>query len=74
MRTAVARVLASVALASARAGQSERSRQEARAALALDESPPEAYLALGEYQFQNNTNRCGPKSRCQPLHNTTWTG
>ena len=54
VRTAVARVLASVALASAKAGQSERSRQQARAALALDESPPEAYLALGEYQFQNN--------------------
>jgi hypothetical protein len=54
VRTAVARVLASVALASAKAGQSERSRQQASAALALDESPPEAYLALGEYQFQNN--------------------
>ena len=54
VRAGVARVLASVALASARAGQSERSRQEARAALALDESPPEAYLALGEYQFQDN--------------------
>jgi len=54
VRTGVARVLASVALASARAGQSERSRQQARAALALDESPPEAYLALGEYQFQDN--------------------
>jgi tetratricopeptide (TPR) repeat protein len=54
VRTAVARVLASVAVVSAKAGQSERSRQQARAALALDESPPEAYLALGEYQFQNN--------------------
>ncbi|HZW91095.1 MAG TPA: hypothetical protein VFF12_18595 [Myxococcaceae bacterium] len=54
VRTGVARVLASVALASARAGQSERSRQEARAALALDDSAPEAYLALGEYQFQDN--------------------
>ena len=54
VRTAVARVLASVALASAKAGQSERSRQQARAALALDESPAEAYLALGEYQFQDN--------------------
>jgi tetratricopeptide (TPR) repeat protein len=54
VRTAVARVLASVALASSKAGQSERSRQQARAALALDESPPEAYLALGEYQFQDN--------------------
>ena len=54
VRAGVARVLASVALASARAGQSERSRQEARAALALDESPPEAYLALGEYRFQDN--------------------
>jgi len=54
VRSAVARVLATVALASARAGQPERSRQEARAALALDESTPEAYLALGEYQFQAN--------------------
>lgn len=54
VRIAVARVLASVAVVSAKAGQSERSRQQARAALALDESPPEAYLALGEYQFQNN--------------------
>ena len=54
VRTAVARVLASVALASAKAGQPERSRQQARAALALDESPPEAYLALGEYLFQSN--------------------
>jgi tetratricopeptide (TPR) repeat protein len=54
VRTGVARVLAAVALASARAGQSESSRQRARAALALDESIPEAYLALGEYQFQDN--------------------
>jgi tetratricopeptide (TPR) repeat protein len=54
VRTGVARVLASVALASAKAGQSERSRQQARAAIALDESTPEAYLALGEYQFQDN--------------------
>jgi tetratricopeptide (TPR) repeat protein len=54
VRTSVARVLATVALASSKAGQSERSRQQARAALALDESPPEAYLALGEYLFQNN--------------------
>ncbi len=54
VRSAVARVLATVALASARAGQPERSRQQARAALALDESTPEAFLALGEYQFQDN--------------------
>jgi len=54
VRTAVARVLGSVALASAKAGQSERSRQQARAALALEESTPEAYLALGEFQFQDN--------------------
>ena len=54
VRSAVARVLASVALASAKAGQSETSRREARAALELDEATPEAYLALGEYQFQDN--------------------
>ena len=54
VRAAVARVLATVAVASARAGQPERSLQQARAALALDESTPEAYLALGEYQFQDN--------------------
>ena len=54
VRAAVARVLATVALASARAGQPERSRLQARAALALDEAIPEAYLALGEYQFQDN--------------------
>jgi tetratricopeptide (TPR) repeat protein len=54
VRSHVARVLGSVALASSKAGQTERSRQEARAALALDESIPEAYLALGEYMFQGN--------------------
>jgi tetratricopeptide (TPR) repeat protein len=54
VRSAVARVLATVALASAKAGQPERSRLQARAALALDEAIPEAYLALGEYQFQDN--------------------
>jgi len=54
VRSAVARVLATVALASAKAGQPERSRQQARAALALEEATPEAYLALGEYQFQDN--------------------
>jgi tetratricopeptide (TPR) repeat protein len=54
VRRNVAGVLGSVALASAKAGQSERSRQEARAALALDDTTPEAYLALGEYQFQDN--------------------
>ncbi len=53
-RSAVARALATVALASAKAGQPERSRLQARAALALDEATPEAYLALGEYQFQDN--------------------
>ena len=54
VRSAVARVLATVALASARAGQPERSLQQARAALVLDETTPEAYLAVGEYQFQDN--------------------
>src|SRR5262249_6408345 len=54
VRHNVALVLGSVALASSKAGQSERSRQEARAALALDDTTPEAYLALGEYQFQDN--------------------
>jgi len=54
VRHNVALVLGSVSLASAKAGQSERSRQEARAALALDDTTPEAYLALGEYQFQDN--------------------
>ena len=54
VRRNVAGVLGSVALASAKAGQSERSRQEARAALALDDTTPEAYLALGEYRFQDN--------------------
>ncbi len=54
VRAEVARVLATVAVASARAGQPEHSLQQARAALALDESTPEAYLAMGEYQFQDN--------------------
>jgi tetratricopeptide (TPR) repeat protein len=54
VRSHVARALGSVALASSKAGQTERSRQEARAALALDESTPEAYLALGEFMFQGN--------------------
>ena len=54
VRTPLARLLGAVAVASARAAQPERSRQEARAALALDERTPDAYLALGEYQFQDN--------------------
>ena len=54
VRAPLARLLGTVALASARAGESDRSRQQARAALALDDSTPEAYLALGEYQFQDN--------------------
>ncbi len=54
VRAPLAQLLGTMALASAREGQSERSKQQARAALALDESTPEAYLALGEYQFQDN--------------------
>jgi tetratricopeptide (TPR) repeat protein len=54
VRAPLAQLLAIVALASAKEGQSERSRQEARAALALEERTPEAYLALGEFQFQDN--------------------
>jgi len=54
VRGPVARLLGTVALASARAGNPERSRLEARAALALEETTPEAYLALGEYEFQDN--------------------
>jgi tetratricopeptide (TPR) repeat protein len=54
VRGPLAQLLGTVALASAREGQPERSRQQARAALALDERTPEAYLALGEYQFQDN--------------------
>lgn len=54
VRGPVAQLLGTMALASAREGQPERSKQQARAALALDESTPEAYLALGEYQFQDN--------------------
>jgi len=54
VRGPVAQLLGTMALASARAGQPERSRQQARAALVLDDSTPEAYLALGEYQFQES--------------------
>jgi tetratricopeptide (TPR) repeat protein len=54
VRGPLARLLATMALASAREGQSERSKQQARTALTLDESTPDAYLALGEYQFQDN--------------------
>jgi len=54
VRAPLARLLGTMALASARAGQADRSRQQARAALVLDDSTPEAYLALGEYQFQDN--------------------
>jgi len=54
VRAPLAQLLGTMALASAREGQSERSKQQAREALALDESTPEAYLALGEYQFQDN--------------------
>jgi tetratricopeptide (TPR) repeat protein len=54
VRGPLAQLLGTVALASAREGQPERSRQQARAALALDERTPDAYLALGEYLFQDN--------------------
>ena len=54
VRAPLAKLFATVALASAREGQPERSRQQARAALALEERTPDAYLALGEYQFQDN--------------------
>jgi tetratricopeptide (TPR) repeat protein len=54
VRGPLAELLGTMALASAREGQPERSRQQARAALALDERTPDAYLALGEYQFQDN--------------------
>ena len=54
VRMALARVLATVAVATGRAGQPERSLQRARAALALDKSTPEAYLALRRYQFQDD--------------------
>jgi len=54
VRAPLARLLGAVAVASAKAAQPERSRQEARAALALEERTPDAYLALGEYQFQDN--------------------
>jgi tetratricopeptide (TPR) repeat protein len=54
VRAPLARLFGAVALASARAAQPERSREEARTALALDERTPDAYLALGEYQFQDN--------------------
>ena len=54
VRAPLAQLLGTVALVSAREGQPERSRQQARAALALEERTPEAYLALGEYQFQDN--------------------
>ena len=54
VRAPLAQLLGTVALVSAREGQPERSRRQARAALALEERTPEAYLALGEYQFQDN--------------------
>jgi len=54
VRGPLAQLLGTMALASAREGQPERSRQQARAALALDERTPDAFLALGEYQFQDN--------------------
>ena len=54
VRTSVARLLGTVALASVRAGNAEHSRLQARAALALEEATPEAYLALGEDEFQDN--------------------
>ena len=45
--------------------------RQARAALALDESTPEAYLALGEYQFQDNdlagaARHLGARATAQP--------
>ncbi|HEY1907866.1 MAG TPA: hypothetical protein VGG91_17590 [Myxococcaceae bacterium] len=54
VRAPLAQLLATIAIASAREGQPERSRQQARTALALEERTPDAYLALGEYQFQDN--------------------
>jgi tetratricopeptide (TPR) repeat protein len=54
VRAPVARLLGTAAVASAKAGQLDRSKLEARAALGLDERTAEAYLALGEYAFQDN--------------------
>ena len=54
VRASVARLLGTVAVASAKAGQFDRSKLQARAALGLEERTAEAYLALGEYEFQDN--------------------
>ncbi|RPH66580.1 MAG: hypothetical protein EHM78_23290, partial [Myxococcaceae bacterium] len=54
VRAPVARLLGSAAVASAKAGQFERSKLQARAALGLEDRTAEAYLALGEYEFQDN--------------------
>ena len=54
VRAPVARLLGTAAVASARAGQLDRSKLRARAALGLEERTAEAYLALGEYAFQDN--------------------
>jgi tetratricopeptide (TPR) repeat protein len=54
VRAPVARLLGTAAVASAKAGQFERSKLQARAALGLEDRTAEAYLALGEYEFQDN--------------------
>ena len=54
VRSPVARLLGTAAVASAKAGQFERSKRQARTALGLEERTAEAYLALGEYEFQDN--------------------
>jgi tetratricopeptide (TPR) repeat protein len=54
VRASVARLLGTAAVASAKAGQFDRSKLQARAALGLEERTAEAYLALGEYEFQDN--------------------
>jgi tetratricopeptide (TPR) repeat protein len=54
VRAPVARLLGTAAVASAKAGQFDRSKLQARAALGLEERTAEAYLALGEYAFQDN--------------------
>lgn len=54
VRAPLARLLGALAVASTKAAHYERAKDEARQALELEESNAAAYLALGEYQFQDN--------------------
>jgi tetratricopeptide (TPR) repeat protein len=54
VRAPLARLLGALAVASSSAAHYEQAKNEARQALELEESNADAYLALGDLQFQDN--------------------